>query len=250
MPRYVTVVTPENVKIDYELAGIASRGAAVLLDSLIQGLLMGAAWLIWFGIISGLRISPVGWVTGALIVTEFIIFWGYYIYFEAKWNGQTPGKRALRLRVIREGGVPIDLGCAALRNLVRPIDITVIGLISILASRRNQRLGDYAAGTLVVKERLEWSGDLIAPPEMPAQAPPLKIDYIRNIELVTPEEFQTTKRFVERRAELADDVREELAARIARPLMSKLGIEDGAHVVHSDFLTELHRRCAEERGMR
>lgn len=251
MPGYVTVVTPENVKIDYELAGLASRATATLLDMLIQAVMMGFLWLVWVIVIAGLRINPLSWLTAVLIVVEFVLFWGYYIYFETKWNGQTPGKRSMRLRAIREGGLPIDLGCAALRNLIRPIDITLIGLISIMASRRSQRLGDFAAGTLVVKERLEWGGDLSTEKVPQAlDAPPFGIDCVRNIELVTPEEFQAAKRFVERRVELQDDLREALAARIAKPLMVRLGIEDGPHVVYSALLVELYRRCVDERGMR
>ena len=249
MPGYVTVVTPENVKIDYELAGIASRAAAALIDTLWQVLVMAVLGLGWFAIVRGFDIPLMSWVTAVLIVAEFAVYWGYYIYFETASNGQTPGKRALRLRTVREGGLPIDLGCAALRNLIRPIDIIIIGLVSILASRGNQRLGDFAAGTLVVKERTEWVGDLNAEP-VSAQRPKAQAGYVKNVELVTPEEFDAAKRFLARRAELREDVREALAAKIAKPLVSRLGIEDGGHIVYSDFLAEIHRRCVEDRGMR
>lgn len=250
MPNYVTVVTPENVRIEYELAGIASRAAAVLVDSIIQALIMGSVALLWFGVIYGFSLPTTGWLTAILVLIEFLIYWGYYIYFETKWNGQTPGKRALRLRAVREGGLPIDITCACLRNLIRLIDITIVGLISILVTRKNQRLGDIAAGTLVVKERLEWTGDLVAQTTTPEVAQERSTDYVRNIELVTCEEFEAAKRFLSRKAELRDDVCEELAARIAKPLMTRLGMDDVTCVVYSEVLADVHRLCVEERGMR
>src|SRR5690606_26015893 len=98
LPSYVTIVTPENVRINYELAGIASRAAAALLDVLIQGVVMAAVGGLWFVVVRELNLSAVSWVTAVLVIIEFGIFWGYYIYFESAWNGQTPGKRILRLR--------------------------------------------------------------------------------------------------------------------------------------------------------
>ncbi len=247
MPSYVTVVTPENVKIEYELAGIASRITAALFDLLTQGVVMAAVAVLWMAVVRVFDLPATTWITAVLVVIEFLIFWGYYIYFESAWNGQTPGKRALRLRTVREGGLPIDVGCAALRNLIRPIDITIVGLVSIMATRRSQRLGDFAAGTIVVKERPGWAGDLSAEPGDTGR---LDTQYVKNIELVTPQEFEAASRFVERRAELAQDVREALAEKIAKPLISRLGIEDRPGMIYSDFLVELHHRCVEERGMR
>ncbi len=93
----------------------------------------------------------------------FLIFAGYFILFEWLWNGQTPGKRLLKLRVIREDGRPITLWEAMARNLLRIFDaipgfvlpVYSIGLISIFLSRRDQRIGDMFAGTVVVRERTD-----------------------------------------------------------------------------------------------
>lgn len=249
MPGLVKVRTPDNVEIDYELAGIASRAAAMLIDSALQGLLMGAIVLGFLTVLLALRVSVLGWVTGAAIVAAFLAYWGYYIYFEASRNGQTPGKRAMRLRTIRDGGLPVDLGSAALRNLIRPIDITIIGLVSMLVTARCQRLGDLAAGTLVVRERAEWAGDLESAAEA-AGADPAPGGVVRNLELVTPEEFEAARRFVAREAELRADVREQVASRIAGPIMARLGMEDGPGVSYSAVLAEIYRRCVSERGMR
>lgn len=250
MPGYVTVKTPDNVEINYELAGIASRAAAVLIDSVLQAVLLAAIGLAFLGIVVGFRVSVLGWVTGAAIVAAFIVYWGYFIYFEAFHNGQTPGKRVMRLRTVREGGLPVDLGSAALRNLIRPIDITIIGLVSMLVSKRCRRLGDMAAGTLVVRERVEWAGGLEQGAGHDGLAEPPRADVVRNLELVTPEEFEAAKRYVMRSAELRADVREAVASRIARPIMARLGIQDSPGVSCSEVLAEIYRRCVRERGMR
>jgi uncharacterized RDD family membrane protein YckC len=249
LPRRIAVVTPENVGIEYELAGIASRCAAAVVDLLIQAVAILIAIGIYFALQYFLHFSIVGWPTSVLIVLGFLLWWGYYVYFETQWTGQTPGKRWLRLRVVKTGGTPIDLPSAAIRGLIRAIDIEVIGVLAILVTPRNQRLGDLAAGTLVVKERSEWQGD-IAKPQAAATSGLPEAELVRNIELVTPEQFETAKRFTTRASELDPSVREQIAARIAQPLMQHLGIEDNGRIVYSNLLSAIHDRCVEDRGMR
>jgi len=244
------------VRIEYELAGVASRIGAALIDMLLQLLAMGLVWLGWFSVLDLLKVSITSWVTGALIVVEFVIYWGYYMYFETVWNGQTPGKRYTRLRTVREGGLPINLACAAIRNLIRVLDSLLIGLVFMLATGRNQRLGDLAAGTMVVKERAEWAGELgrqgLGQPQPPHSVHPIspEAEVVRNIELVTTREYETVRRFLERMPELSEEVRERLAAKIAKPMMSRLGIEDSPSIRYTNLLVEIGRRCVEERGMR
>ncbi len=235
--------------IEYELAGVASRCSAAVVDLLIQAAAILIAVGVYFVLQHYLHFSVLGWVTSALIILLFVLWWGYYVYFETKWNGQTPGKRALRMRVVTTDGSPISLTNAAIRGLIRIVDLYLIGIISILVTSRNQRLGDLAAGTIVVMERAEWKGRLaashIAKPEDSSDNPPVK-----NIELVTPEQFQAAKRFVERAPELEAGIRETLAAKIAKPMMQQLGIEDRGDVSYTDILTAIHDGCVNNRGMR
>jgi uncharacterized RDD family membrane protein YckC len=152
----LVVATPERVAFRFETAGLGSRFAAQLIDVLVLwGLLLALG-----GACLGL-----GAVTGrgdaallAFILVGFAIFWGYWIVPEALWSGQTLGKRLLHLRVVDAGGGPITVGQAIVRNLVRVVDFLplyyAVGAIAIFASPRNQRLGDLAAGTVVVRERL------------------------------------------------------------------------------------------------
>jgi uncharacterized RDD family membrane protein YckC len=250
----VSVVTPENATIEYELAGIASRGGAAMIDSVILVLVVALALTLQLVLKLDIRLPGMGWAGAVLGIVAFAFFWGYFVFFETAWNGQTPGKRMLRLRAVREGGLPIDLSCAATRNLVRVIDflpaLYMVGAISVMISGRNKRLGDLAAGTIVVKERSERMDKSPSGQTSVAQQHYHEAARVKNIELVTPEEFQTIKRFVERRAELAAEVQQQLAARIARPIMRRLGIEDIPGILYANLLSEIYARCADERGLR
>src|SRR5205809_1028494 len=98
------------------------------------------------------------WVYAVLIIVVFLIINGYFAIFEWLWSGQTPGKRWLKLRVIREDGRPISFFEAMIRNLIRVIDFMVppfysVGLVSVFSTARDQRVGDLVAGTVVVRER-------------------------------------------------------------------------------------------------
>lgn len=249
MPRLISINTPENVTIEYELAGIASRCSAAVVDLLIQAAAILLAVGAYFALQYYLHISIFGWVTSALIIMLFVLWWGYYVYFETKWNGQTPGKRVLRMRVITTEGAPISLPNAAIRGLIRVVDLYFIGVVSILVTSKSQRLGDLAAGTIVVMERVEWAGGLTAShtanPENSTDSP-----FLRNIELITPEQFQAAKRFVERAPELDAGIREELAKKIAIPMMQQIGIEDRGDALYSDILNAIHDECVKNRGMR
>ncbi len=252
MPRKITIITPENVCIDYELAGIASRCGAALVDHLLQLGLLGGLFLMRYLTRKYVEIPGVAWGVAIISIAAFVINYGYYLYFETVWNGQTPGKRLSRMRVVREEGMPINLYCTAIRNIIRIVDflpiLYMLGGIIVLFSSCNKRLGDYAAGTLVVKERTEWKRSLNTEQIQVVKLTP-ESKCIRNIELVSPEEFAAISRFLDRQTELENNVREHLAERIAAPLIAKLGIEDDGHIRYSLLLAEIYRRCIEERGM-
>jgi len=249
LPRHVETVTPENVRIEYELAGVASRSGAAAVDLVIQVAAIAVVVVVFLLVEYAFRLSVLSWPTGALIAAGAVLWWGYYVFFETLWNGQTPGKRLLRLRVVKYGGTPVDLTSAAIRGLIRVVDVAVIGFVVMFVTPRNQRLGDLAAGTLVVKERSEREAD-IAKPKAASSTEGPEAGLIRNIELVTPEQFETIKRFVARSDELQPQSREQVAARIARPIMQRLGMEETAGIVYSKLLSAIHDRCVRDRGMR
>ena len=162
------IETPEQVELAYSVAGVGSRFVAALLDGLIIGaffffelmavVMIGAAGALTPG--AGSVAETAGkWFIAFVVFVNFAIVWGYFALFEAYWHGQTPGKRAMKLRVIKDSGRQITLFEALARNLLRVVDylpsLYLVGVITMLCNKRNQRLGDLAAGTIVVHERLD-----------------------------------------------------------------------------------------------
>jgi uncharacterized RDD family membrane protein YckC len=160
--------TPEQVGLEFNVAGVGSRFVAALLDSLVIGafFLLEVLALALIGSASSATAAAVKpsetalkWFFGIVIFINFAIVWGYFALFEAYWHGQTLGKRAMKLRVIKDSGRQITLFEALARNLMRVIDylpsLYLVGVITMLCNKRNQRLGDLVAGTIVVHERLD-----------------------------------------------------------------------------------------------
>ena len=156
------IQTPENVAFGYQVAGIGSRFLATLLDTSIILLLQAAVFVAFFLILRAFNITPLdgglaSWIYAVFGLVMFIFYWGYYIFFEMSWNGQTPGKRWTGLRVIRADGTPITLSESLIRNLARLVDMLPaaygVGIITMFIDRQSRRLGDLAAGTLVVHDR-------------------------------------------------------------------------------------------------
>lgn len=160
--------TPEQVELEYSVAGVGSRFVAVLLDMLMIGAFFVVEIVVLVVIGAASLASPAAgkfgeaagkWLVAFVIFINFAIFWGYFALFEAYWHGQTPGKRAMKLRVIKDSGRQITFFEALARNLLRVVDwmpsLYLVGVITMLCNKRNQRLGDLAAGTMVVHERLD-----------------------------------------------------------------------------------------------
>lgn len=267
------IETPERVPLAFALASIGNRFLAVAIDHFIQYLLIFiTAWA--FISLSGyggtLKESYASeyfqempkWTIAVLIIAVFLIFAGYFIFFEWLWNGQTPGKRLLKLRVIREDGRPITLWEAIARNLLRIFDavpgfvvpVYSIGLISIFSSRRDQRIGDMFAGTVVVRER----GDE-APTFQETFSNPIsdaafrrvqkKIDFLADTTVLTENEIEVVESFLRRRWDLTDRQRLWMAWRVALPLMYKLKPNyDLQNFTYEGFLEEIvHRFYARQR---
>ena len=162
----LVIETPERVPLHFALASIGNRFLACAFDHFLQlvAIALVAIVLVWtgnlFGLSESVRDAP-KWVVALLILAVFLIWSSYFALFEWAWSGQTPGKRWLRLRVIREDGRPVTFWEAAARNLLRIFDMMPVigvpfysvGLVSVFISRRDQRVGDMVAGTVVVRER-------------------------------------------------------------------------------------------------
>lgn len=189
-----TIDTPENVTFAYNVVGIGSRFIGALIDTLILAgalLLVNLLFVILSGIaegIDGRLFDPfddvVGWTEGVLLaiyaIINFVLFWGYYIFFELMWNGQTPGKRVAKIQVLRLDGNPIGFTEVAIRNLVRIIDFLPfgygLGLSFMFFNRHARRLGDFAAGTIVVRAKRDIELDSLTNPALRTAANQQAID--------------------------------------------------------------------------
>lgn len=158
--EFLNIDTPENVIFGYEVVGIGSRFLAALIDTSIIGLLLVAAnSILIFVLFGGFNGPEMGnsFIVALLSLISFAFFWGYYIFFEMRWNGSSPGKRQVGIRVIRADGTPITLAESVIRNLVRLVDFLPgaygLGLVAMFIDSKARRLGDLAANTLVVREQ-------------------------------------------------------------------------------------------------
>ena len=215
----LNIPTPENVSFDYDVAGIGSRFIAALVDTLLIVLLLVLVTLLMslaLGTFLGEMSDQITgyWVLAIVGLVTFAIFWGYYIFFEMLWNGQTPGKRWVNLRVVRIDGMPITLAESLIRNLVRLIDFIPmlygVGVVTMFINGHSRRLGDLAAGTLVVRERTrEVTLESLAndyPPRDSAPKPRPSLEGYGElpVERLTEEDLQLAQEFLRRRGELSN----------------------------------------------
>jgi uncharacterized RDD family membrane protein YckC len=215
----VTVATPEGVELDMTLAGLGSRSVAGSVDIVIKGLLIVVLAILLYVT----NVAGGGGAADAMFsVGSFLIYFGYDVAFEVLGGGRTPGKRMSGLRVVAEGGEPVGFRRSAIRNLVRVVDglatFYMLGAAFILFTKRHQRLGDLAAGTLVVRERR--AADRRATSAVAAAAPPPLGAF--DVSAVTAQELATVRSFLERRPGLDVPARHRLALQLSERLRPKV----------------------------
>ena len=225
-----STVTPEAVRLRTDAAGIGSRSIAFIIDTFLQLVVL----------------VPVGFVllsdgiagTGEAIAISlllFVVLWLYYPAFELFRRGQTPGKRWQGIRVVRTNGQPAGLAPVAVRNLIRIVEVTLlpfVALIAMVVTPRSQRLGDLAAGTIVVRERR-----LPAPQALASHAPGGPSPTLDTSRLTT-HDYTVLRTFLSRRASLDARAREELAARLAVRVREQLGERSGGDALSNEQLIE------------
>ncbi len=247
----ITIDTPELVAIEMPLAGIGSRFIALLVDSLIWGaglVLVALVAILMLPAIHTFNRISAQWAEALVIFLIFLFNWGYFTLFEAFWNGRTPGKRVAKIRVIQQSGRSIGLLESMARNLVRYVDqlpfFYGVGIIAMFVTKQHQRLGDLAAGTLVVRDREPESplwGDTgsrtftaqlfhqsapIPEPHTAVTLPALGISKLSSTDL------EVLEGFFSRRLDMSLATRRALAERIAAAIQAKSGLEvpEGASV--------------------
>src|SRR5579859_5008372 len=244
--------TPENVIFGYRVAGIGSRFLAALIDTTLIlvlqlvvniGVLLVARFLFNFSLSS--NDSGLAWLLGIFGLVTFAFLWGYYIFFEMLWNGQSPGKRRVGLRVIRMDGTPITLSESIIRNLVRLVDFLPayygVGVIAMFIRSQARRLGDLAAGTVVVHDRAAVTLEsLAAAPARPTPGlSPTAGAGQWPVERLTSRDVELAEDFMRRRETLAN--RSVLARRIAASLLARMGADPALaeHVPGEVLLQEI-----------
>jgi uncharacterized RDD family membrane protein YckC len=250
--RVVSIRTPENIELSYALAGPGSRAAAYVIDFLIMGVLcqmlinvLAAAFVVLF---NALGVGSELWVSAILTLILFALYNGYFIVLEWLLNGQTPGKRLLHIRVIKQGGYALRFFDTLLRNLLRVVDFLPlfygVGLTSLLLTRDSQRLGDLVAGTLVVyQEPVETESllpDLPAPEEL---EPPLPVVQLAAI---PHEAISLAAQYLRSRIELAPRPRQEVGAELVDLIRETSGLEPRPVQSVESFLSSVVRQAEQD----
>jgi len=268
MPATVTtedtliIETPERVPLHFALASIGNRFLACAVDHAIQAcvlaiialaaILMSNISAVW-----DLFSSAPKWIYAVMIILLFLTLSGYFAFFEWIWSGQTPGKRWLKLRVLREDGRPITFWEASVRNLLRSMDMMPapfysIGLISVFINSRDQRVGDMVAGTVVVREREAEAPEFAQVFASPVSDPALRrsfkpVDFTASLNSLTESEIQVVETFLRRRWDLGDVPRQWMAWRVALPILYKIRpAYDVEKFTYEGFLEELLHRYLQQ----
>jgi uncharacterized RDD family membrane protein YckC len=219
----LAIATPEGVEIELTLAGLGSRFIAAMFDFAVRLLPLLAVFIL---------LDPAG-ATGAAIfaLIDFGMTFFYYVLFEVLGGGRTPGKRWTGLRVVRSGGSPVTFVRSMLRNVLRIVDFLpafyLVGMLAIFITNQNQRLGDVAAGTLVVRDRHgdRRLGD--APQELATYDPGPAVNW--DVSAVSANDVATVRAFLTRRYSIDDRARAALASELAgrlRPLVGGAAEDD------------------------
>jgi uncharacterized RDD family membrane protein YckC len=265
----LSIETPELVAIEMPLAGIGSRFVAVLIDTLIWGAGLFVLFLLFVILSPSIRASSrisYQWAVAIVVFLVFLFNWGYFTLFEAFWNGRTPGKKIARIRVIQRSGRPIGLFESMARNFVRYVDglpgFYAVGVIAMFVTKQHQRLGDLAAGTLVVRDREQetplWgetgSRTFTAASFAPAAAPPEPHMMVTlpaaEVARLSISDLEVLEGFLARRLDMPLEVRQSLAERIAGAIRAKSGLEQPAGVSTETFLEATARSLRDVARMR
>jgi len=253
----LTIDTPEQLALDFPLAGIGSRFLALAIDTLVQtaiAIVLVIAAVVLTVFVGSVSESGGAWIAAIWIIAYFLLQFGYFAIFESIWNGQTIGKRQMQIRVIKDDGRPITVYDAVARNLLRLVDslpgIYGVGIVSMIFSKQNKRLGDYVAGTVVVHEK-KLEGFLpatvtAAAPAASDSAPLSSPATSYGVARLSAAEVKLVETFLDRRADLNDGVRRSAARQIADRVGKTLSVPHEARRSPETFLEEV---LAERRSL-
>lgn len=237
----LSIDTPEQINLEYELAGPGSRFMALFVDLMIQ-LIAAIGILIVMGL-SGIAFHPFRggrtWVLALTVLLIFSVQWGYFAIFEILWKGQTPGKRQAGIRVINESGREASVYEAVARNLLRVVDALpgpyAVGAIVMFLSPENKRIGDYVAGTVVVHDRKSDDEAIFFNTSSDDEAEAI------HCAVLSTDDLQIMETFLHRRLDLPSEVRQKTAERLATHFRQKCKVPEGTHTDNENLLEILVR---------
>ncbi|QIR40375.1 RDD family protein [Tolypothrix sp. PCC 7910] len=238
--------TPESVELEFTLAGIGNRAWALLIDyHILAFILLGFYILFWVIIVqfSDFWINLVGssfglWMIAIAFIITFTIYAGYFVFLEILWQGQTPGKRIAKIRVVRDDGRPIGLQQAALRALLRPFDeFLFIGAFFIMLTRQEKRLGDLAAGTIVIQDQIPVGTATLTISEQ-AKSLHAQLIEIADLSPLLPDDFAVIREYLQRRSGMSAKAKSLLALKLSQQVQAIINLEQIPTGVSSDEFLE------------
>jgi uncharacterized RDD family membrane protein YckC len=246
----ITLQTPESVELEFTLAGIGNRAYALLIDYIVLGLILVGflvSWSIFSFQLYGAIEEWIGnnnqlslWLIAIPILVSFFIYVGYFVFFESLWQGQTPGKRYVKIRVIRDDGRPIGLQQSTLRALLRPIDDTFfLGLFLIVLSRQEKRLGDLVAGTVVIQE-VQPVASATFPVSDEAKDLAIQLQAEADILRLLPEDFAVIREYLQRSPAMTSKAKAELSRQLAHQVKEVIALEKVPKVTAHVFLEAVY----------
>lgn len=254
----ITIDTPEQITLEFPLAGIGSRFMAIALDTVIQIVIYLAGifalvglerfspgFPLWF------RWIPESWAPALIILLFFCIYWGYFAFFEVIWKGKTPGKRLAGIRAIKESGRALNVYEVIGRNLMRAVDafpgLYLVGIVSVFISRQNQRLGDLLVGSIVVHDkapeqvRIDWST---------TNANASTSDALPELNKISSEELILIETYLQRRDSFDLATRDATAYKIATRITAKTGIQRDTTQSLDEFLERIAKQLRDSAKLR
>ncbi|MBN3869220.1 RDD family protein [Nostoc sp. JL33] len=239
----ITFQTPESVELEFTLAGIGNRALALVIDYTVLAVTLLVFFLTWtvfstqlFNFFEAQNLGI--WLIAIFFIIAFAIYISYFVFFETLWFGQTPGKRVAKIRVVRDDGRLIGLQQATLRALLRPFDETLfIGAFLIMFGRREKRLGDLAAGTIVIQAQTSTASATLTISE---QAKVLHEQLIKIADLspLLPDDFAVIREYLQRRGAMSLKAKASLSLKLAEQVLAIINLEKLPEGVTPDVFLE------------
>lgn len=233
--NHIKIRTPESVELEFTLAGIGNRALALLIDYTVLGAAIAIIVLLasliaeqltdLATLLGGETDAIELWLAAILLLVLFTVFVSYFVIFEMIWQGQSPGKRFAKIRVIQENGRPPGLFQATLRSLLRPVDdILFLGFFFIIFTKREKRLGDWLAGTLVVQNEQSASDKALQTSPAATQIANQLSD-LADLSQLTTDDFLVIRAYLTRRTQLNKNAKSQISLQLARQAKQIIQLE-------------------------